>query len=134
MSRGLKIALPIAFLSIAVLAATILIQSRPAAMQRAVEPPSLLVNVIEASREPVVFRVASQGSVTPRTATVLVSEVAGQIVEVDDAFVNGGMFTAGDVLLRIDPRNYENQVKRARAERSSSASSRSKCRRSALDR
>jgi RND family efflux transporter MFP subunit len=41
--------------------------------------------------------------------------VAGQIVDVAPAFVSGGFFLKGDVLLRIDPRNYESAVKRASA-------------------
>jgi len=45
----------------------------------------------------------------------LVAEAQGQIVEVSPTFVSGGFFRKGDVLLRIDPRNYEAAVKRARA-------------------
>jgi len=54
--------------------------------------------------------------VTPRTRTTLVSEVSGQIVEVAPAFVSGGFFKKGDVLVRIDPRNYQTALKRARSE------------------
>jgi RND family efflux transporter MFP subunit len=46
---------------------------------------------------------------------VLVSEVAGQIIDVSPAFVSGGFFSQGDVLVRIDPRNYQSALKRARA-------------------
>jgi multidrug resistance efflux pump len=45
----------------------------------------------------------------------LVAEAAGQIVEVAPVFVSGGFFRKSDVLIRIDPRNYESAVKRARA-------------------
>ncbi len=116
MARSLKLILPIAFLALASLISFVLVQSRPAAMVQAPQPPALLVSTLVAEREPVTFRVESQGSVTPRTETTLVSEVAGQIGEVSPAFVAGGFCRAGDVLLRIDPRNYETQVKVARAE------------------
>jgi len=116
MARSLKLILPVAFLALASLISFVLIQSRPAAMLQAPQPPALLVSTLVAERESVTFKVESQGSVTPRTETTLVSEVAGQIVEVSPAFVAGGFFRAGDVLLRIDPRNYETQVKVARAE------------------
>ena len=115
MARMLKVILPIAFLMAAIMASFVMIQSRPAAMQKAVPPPALLVSVSTAVREPVRFMIRSQGSVSPRTETVLVSEVAGQIVGVSPAFVSGGFFAKGDVLVRIDPRNYQSALKQARA-------------------
>ena len=62
------------------------------------------------------FKVTSRGTVSPRTETTLVSEVSGQIVAVSPAFVSGGFFKKGDVLIRMDPRIYEANLKRARAE------------------
>lgn len=115
MARTLKILLPIAFIVLATIVALVLIQSRPKAAQTAALAPALLVSVASAVREPVRFVVRTQGAVSPRTETTLVSEVAGQIVEVAPAFVSGGFFKKGDVLLRIDPRNYESAVKRASA-------------------
>lgn len=112
----LKVLLPIVFLAVAVGASFVMIQSRPEAMQKPAPPPSLLVAVDVAERRPVRFTVTSRGSVSPRTETTLVSEVAGQIVEVSPAFVSGGFFKRGDVLIRMDPRIYEASVKRARAE------------------
>ncbi len=115
MTRSLKVILPIVFLLAATAASFVMIQSRPEAMQKSAPPPALLVSVATAKREPVQFQVRSQGAVTPRTETTLVSEVAGQIVEVSPSFVSGGFFSKGDLLLRIDPRNYQSAVKRASA-------------------
>ena len=116
MHRTLKVLLPIVFLAVAIGASFLMIQSRPEAMPKPAPPPSLLVSVSVAERQPVQFTVSSRGSVSPRTETTLVSEVSGQIVEVSPAFVSGGLFKRGDVLIRIDPRIYEASVKRARAE------------------
>ena len=93
-----------------------MMQSAPRAHIAPSEPPALLVAVNTANREPVNFIVSTQGTVTPRTQTTLVSEVSGQIVEVSPAFVSGGFFNQGDVLLRIDPRNYQSSLKRAQAD------------------
>ena len=82
----------------------------------ATEAPALLVQVIPVEREAVRFTVISQGTVTPRTQTTIVSEVTGHIVEVVASFESGGFFDKGDVLARIDPRNYETAVKRAQAD------------------
>ena len=46
----------------------------------------------------------------------MIAEAQGQIVEVSPNFVSGGFFRKGDVLVRIDPRNYQSIVKRAKAE------------------
>ena len=114
--RWLKIVLPIAIIAGAILVAMQIIAARPEVERIAAPPPTLLVQVAVAQREPVTFTVHSQGVVTPRTRTTLVSEVSGQIAEVAPAFVSGGFFKAGDVLVRIDPRHYQTAFKRARSE------------------
>ncbi len=116
MTRLLKIILPVAFIVTAVAASFAMIQTRPETPKEAVPKPALLVSVATARREPIEFVVRSRGLVSPRTQTTLVSEVSGQIAEVSPAFVSGGFFARGDMLIRIDPRNYETVVKRARAE------------------
>ena len=110
-----KIALPIMFITAAVLAAAAMFAARPQPKHSPPEPPTLLVEVAEIERQSVVHRIASQGTIAPRTETTLVAEAEGQIIEVSPAFVSGGFFSKGDVLVRIDPRNYASAVKRARA-------------------
>lgn len=95
---------------------SVLTQQPPRAMQVQFELPSILVQTGTASRQPTTYYVESRGTVSPRTQTTMVSEVAGQIVEVSDAFVRGGFFKKGDLLMRIDPRNYETALKTAEAE------------------
>ena len=112
----LKIVLPIVIIVGAALLSWQIIAARPEVERVAAPPPSLLVEVAVAQREAVTFTVRSQGVVTPRTRTTLVSEVSGQIAEVAPAFVSGGFFKEGDVLVRIDPRHYQTALKRARSE------------------
>lgn len=107
--------LPVLIIVFASVATGVLINARPEVATASVAPPALLVDVAQAKRNPVTFSVQSQGSVAPRTQTTLVAEASGQIVEVSPAFVSGGFFRKNDVLVRIDPRNYESAVKRARA-------------------
>jgi len=61
------------------------------------------------------FSVFSQGTVKPRTETILVAEVAGQIVSVSSNFISGGFFREGEVLLQIDPSDYQTALLRAQA-------------------
>lgn len=79
------------------------------------KPPTMLVDVMRAHSASAKITVTAQGSVTPRTETILVSEVSGLITEVSSAFVAGGFFSKGDLLVRIDDRNYRAEVKRAQA-------------------
>ncbi|MBG87207.1 MAG: efflux transporter periplasmic adaptor subunit [Verrucomicrobiales bacterium] len=59
--------------------------------------------------------VASQGTVRPRTEGTLNPQVTGVVVEVSPNFRDGGFFEKGEVLLRIDKRDYENALTIAQA-------------------
>jgi len=76
---------------------------------------AVLVDAIPAQKSTLNFSVYSQGSVQPRTETTLVAEVAGQIVSVSSNFIAGGFFRTGEVLLQIDPSDYETGLLRAQA-------------------
>ena len=111
----LKWILPIAIVLLAVLIVVALVSSRPAVetAPRQVAPPPVRVVAVEPTS--VELRVRSQGSVIPATEADLVSEVAGNIVWVAGSFEVGGFFDTGDVLLRLDRRDYELAVASARA-------------------
>jgi RND family efflux transporter MFP subunit len=59
--------------------------------------------------------VKSRGTVRPRTESTLLPEVSGSITELSTKFRAGEFFEPGDVLLRIDPRNYQSEVTVAEA-------------------
>ena len=111
----LKWILPIAILAVAAVIVVALVSSRPAVetAPRQVAPPPVRVVAVEPTS--VELRVRSQGSVVPATEADLVSEVAGNIVWVAESFEVGGFFDTGDVLLRLDRRDYELAVASGRA-------------------
>lgn len=76
---------------------------------------AVMVDVIQAERRSLNFVVNTQGTVAPSTETILVSEVSGKVSSVSAAFVAGGFFRAGEVLLQIDPSDYQTALKRAEA-------------------
>ena len=55
------------------------------------------------------------GTVQAKAFVSLTPQVGGRVVELAEAVREGGSFEAGDVLFRIDPRDYEVAVARARA-------------------
>ncbi|MEQ8690138.1 MAG: efflux RND transporter periplasmic adaptor subunit [Pseudomonadales bacterium] len=116
MSYLIKRILAIAgILGIATAIAVGLFLSRPEPEQKPAEISAPLVDLIELEAGPVHFTVDSQGSVQPLTETTLSAEVTGAIIEMADAFLGGGAFRAGDVLLHIDPVNYQSALARAEA-------------------
>jgi RND family efflux transporter MFP subunit len=60
--------------------------------------------------------VAGTGTVRPVSEVQLVAEVGGRIVEVAPGLVSGGRILRGELLVRIDPADYENAVAMAEAE------------------
>jgi multidrug efflux system membrane fusion protein len=63
---------------------------------------------LEASNYPV--WIESYGSAEPLTRTQLVSEVSGRVIEVANNIRAGSSFKTGDILLTIDPRDYQIEV------------------------
>jgi RND family efflux transporter MFP subunit len=88
-------------------------KSPPPKKERADLDP--LVDVIVLEQMTTNFEIHSQGTVRPRTETVLSAEVSGTIVSISPKFVAGGVFHSGEVLLRIDPTNYEVALEQADA-------------------
>lgn len=83
---------------------------------KAAEPEAAIAVKTElVAGAPLAMRAESQGIVQPRTRTTLVSEVSGTVLEVADAFVVGGTFKAGDMLLKLDSTDYEVTLQRAQA-------------------
>ena len=75
--------------------------------------PLVEVMVLEVSTES--FRIDSQGTVKPRTQTVVSAEVSGSVVSISAKFIAGGVFEKGETLMRIDPTNYTVAVDKADA-------------------
>lgn len=108
-----KILIPIGILCLAIVVTVVLVKSKKEPETKPVETKPTLVQVIPAESRTETFRVLTQGTVLPRTETSLTSEVSGRILSVSSAFYAGGVFEKGDVLLEIDPSNYESAVAQA---------------------
>lgn len=107
MSRLRKILLPIAVLAAAYLVAVVIRSTGPELPVVTPTEEARVVRVVDAAMETVELTVSSQGEVSAEHFIELVSEAKGKIVSVSDAFVTGGYFKTGDVLVRIDPTDYE---------------------------
>lgn len=77
--------------------------------------PRLQVETLRIVATDYPMRIQSYGTVAPRTQSMLVAQVGGQIQGIAPAFRPGGVFAQGDVLLNIDPRDYHANVQIAEA-------------------
>ena len=100
----------------AIVIALILNQLKPEPTKAPLPEAALAVNTEIVFSTDVVLDVESQGTVKARTQTQLVSEVTGVVLEVSDQYVVGGVFDAGDILMRLDPTDYEVTLQRAQAQ------------------
>ena len=115
-TRLLQIVLPVVVLAAAGLGAYTLIQNRPEVQVQVpvFEPPG--VRVQRVVFQDVRLTVKSQGTVGPRTESQLAPEISGRVIRVAPSFASGGFFEAGDVLLEIDPYDYQQAVISARGQ------------------
>ena len=93
----------------------VLSQFKPEPPKRESESLDLLVETLTLELSTESFRIYSQGTVRPRTQTVLSAEVSGSIVSISPNFIAGGAFEEGEVLMRIDPTNYTAAIDKAEA-------------------
>lgn len=105
----------LALLSSAMAVAVLLYLSRPPAQIAEPEYKPVSVDVVTAVKETVTVQVQAQGTVDALRETAIMSEVSGRIIETAEEFVVGGFVSEGDVLLRIDPRDYQTDLLRAQA-------------------
>ena len=106
---------PVAIVAVFVLIAVGMTALRPAPVKVSTPENAVAVKIQSMEMGQVTLEVESQGSVLPRTRTSLISEVSGAVLEVSPQFIVGGRFEQGDVLLRLDPTDYEVAVQRAEA-------------------
>ncbi len=100
----------------AIVVARVMILLRPEPPRRPPEPESPIVSVetVVAGSGPIL--VFGSGTVRPRWEIDVAPEVGGKIVAVSPNLQSGGHVSAGEVLVRIDPTDYENRVQQAQAD------------------
>lgn len=95
--------------------AGIIIATGPTLEQQAPPDNAPLVRTWQAEAQTVQLTIKAHGSALPRTESDLVPEVSGLVTRVSPNLVSGGFFKQGEVLLEIDPVDYELAVDQAEA-------------------
>jgi RND family efflux transporter MFP subunit len=104
--------IPLAIFAGLILVAVLIRMNPPETPQRpSFAGPQMVVETRTVERQNYQVWLQSYGTVQPRTQSVLVAQVGGQIVSINANVRDGGFFEAGDVLAQIDPRDYEADVR-----------------------
>ena len=110
-----KLIAPLLILALSAAVFVALVSNQPTLKTTVKEPVPVAVRALEINTGPMQLSVNSEGNVQPSVETKLVAQVAGEVIEVSDSLVAGGEFSKGDILLRLDPRDYEIAVTRSQA-------------------
>ncbi len=112
----IKILVVIAIIGGGVLVAMALVKTRPTAQRKAISVGTPRVEVMTARPETRQTTITAMGTVVPAREVTLQPQVSGHIVEVSPTFMPGGRFAEGEVILKIDDRDYQIAVQQARAQ------------------
>lgn len=115
MRRALQILLPFAFVVAAVGAVIgmVTVFSKQAEVQAVTLPRA--VEVVVAQPAPHAARIEASGAVEPDQVVDLVAQVQGRVIEVVDGLAPGLPVRKGQLIARIDPRDFRNSVAQAEA-------------------
>lgn len=110
MKRVLRIVIPLVILVIGAVALVTLTRMKSGAVRDRPEEAAPVVQVVTVSPETAAAQVRATGVVRPAQEVSVSPEVGGRIIWQADELVPGGRFRQGEVMARIDPRDYQMSV------------------------
>ena len=102
-----KLLIVVVIIVIGIVIARGLVMTKPEAKRRPVSIAAPLVEYIEVNPQSKEITIDTTGTVIPAREVSLQSQVSGGVVWVNAKLVPGALVKAGEVLVRIDPRDYE---------------------------
>ena len=113
--KAIKFSVPLLIIVGAVMAAGAITSMKPEPKKKEEKVKVPLVEVMKVDRGDLRIQLDSYGVVKPKNQTSLVAEVSGRILKLSDAFVSGGFVNQGDLLVQIDPSDYQANLIEAEA-------------------
>jgi RND family efflux transporter MFP subunit len=108
--------LPLIVIIVAFVIAWLMSLTKPDSLELESPNREVAVKTVVIQKSQVQLKVKSQGTVQPLTRTMLVSEVSGIVMALAPQFEVGGTFAKGDVLIKLDPADYQVAKQRADAQ------------------
>ncbi len=116
MTKRQKILLPIVIIIITLILSQIIVNNPPKSQRgKGNQAAQMTVEVKKLKAQRYDINIESFGVVKPRTQSILVAQVSGQIKQISPKFREGGFFEQGDVLVTLDDRDYQAEQKIAQA-------------------
>jgi RND family efflux transporter MFP subunit len=113
-SRLVGAGLVLVVLIVGVVTAVALVKSSPRVRPQMPPAQATLVETKPGSISTQSVSIQAMGTVTPSQQIDLRPRVSGEILEISDDFLPGGYFTEGELILQIDPADYELAVRQMR--------------------
>lgn len=114
-NKIIKTSMPLVVLGMGIFIAWWLSINKPKIAPKQLPPEIPLVKTVTVYPDDVRLSVNSQGSVNAKSEIDLVVEMSGRVVNVSADFAPGGFFKKGQVLVRLDPKDYDLNVVKAKA-------------------
>ena len=122
MARKKQIIVPLAILVVGIVAFVGFSSMKKPPEEKAEVDNTPIVAVENITVAPMTLEVSSYGVVKPKYETTMVAQVSGEIVELSEAFVRGGLVKKGQLLARVDPNDYQAALIDAQANMASARS------------
>jgi RND family efflux transporter MFP subunit len=103
------------FIGLGVVGFILLTANKPQLKKTQPPVPVPMVSAVSVQIENLAIPIVGEGTVRPQREIQLVPQVSGPVIAISPALINGGDFKKGDVLLHIDPVDYQLAVTLARA-------------------
>jgi RND family efflux transporter MFP subunit len=114
---SLKIILPFVVIAVGALVMIGMVKTAPSAERKPPVRTARLVEVETVSRSNARALISAMGRVSPAREVMLHPQVSGTVIEISPELIPGGIKQAGDMLLKIDPADYEIRLRQAESER-----------------
>lgn len=107
LKKTIQFLLPVLVVALAIFGAVILVKTRPVPQPRVKQEYAALVTVepLRKTRQPVMLE--TSGTVIPAQSILLQARVSGEVLSMNEAFLPGGRVAAGEILLTLDPQDYQ---------------------------
>ena len=111
-----QLTIALGIIGISALIALVIFLSKSDVEKGDYQPKPILVDVMVAEPSTEQVKFTAYGTVTPDKKLIVNTEVSGRIIFQSPDLVEGGLLQEGEIILTIDPRDYELAVQQAEAE------------------
>ena len=113
LSKNISKFYPIIIIITGIIISGLMIMLKPVAIPDEIKFTNPFVEIKRISSKPINIIVKSQGSIIPHTESQIFSEIMGPVIYVSFNLYEGSSFKKGDILARIDSKDYELDIKSA---------------------